>query len=158
MGVCTDAGKWHCHCARSTGKSGRAERGEGVPEEEEAEPIRDIKNGQRGNERAGKSPKKVSQHMGEWAKIVGFRSALLNGCGLKPYMNLFYLFTSGQQCQSWVLWLLSMCEHVWIKCRGNPPPAATLCLNVLKSPSHMCCPVKYQHQLAWWSGPTEGLA
>lgn len=62
MGVCTDAGKWHCHRARSTGKSGRAER---VPEEEEAELIRDIKNRQRGNERAGKSPKKVSQHMGE---------------------------------------------------------------------------------------------
>lgn len=43
MGVCTDAGKWHCHRARSTGKSGRAERGEGVAEEEEAELIRDIK-------------------------------------------------------------------------------------------------------------------
>lgn len=96
MGVCTDAGKWHCHRARSPGKRGRAEWGEGVPEEEEAELVRDIKNRQRGNERAGKSPQKGFPAYGWMSLIVGFCSALLNGCGLKPYMNLFYLFTSGQ--------------------------------------------------------------
>lgn len=104
----------------------------------------------------GKVPKRFPSIMGEWAKwflfciIKWVRFKTIHESVLSVYLGSVMSGSGGVTV-----------IHVWTqlnKMQAEIPSAATLRLNVFKSPSYMCCPVKYQDQLAWWSVPTEGVA
>lgn len=135
MGVCTDAGKWHCHRARSTGRRGPPE---GVSKEEEAELIRDTKKGHRKLKSMEKSqkmfPSKWVDELKsffllcfiEWVRFITVHKAVL--C---VYLwSVMSVLTGGVDCYPHV-------NTFELNADRNP---VTVCLNVPKIPWYNRCP------------------